>query len=179
MRITMKTRRIARDGIMLAMLIICSQLSIPLPMVPLTMQTFAVGLVATMLPVGETLLIIATYLIIGIAGIPVFANYTGGIAIINSPMGGYLIGFLVYGLLTSGFLKFTKFSSLHLIIANVIGASAQLLIGSLWLMYFNHLHLGSALLIGFVAFIVPGIIKIGLIWAVAKQLNAIQIFQRA
>ena len=175
----MKTRRIARDGIMLAMLIICSQLSIPLPMVPLTMQTFAVGLVATILPVGETLLIISTYLIIGIAGIPVFANYTGGIAIINSPMGGYLIGFLVYGLLTSGYLKFAKFSSPHLIIANVIGASSQLLIGSLWLMYFNHLHLGSAFLIGFVAFIVPGIIKISLIWAVAKQLNAIQIFRRA
>lgn len=173
----MKTHRLTRDAIMLSILIICSQLSIPLPLVPLTMQTFAVGLVATMLPVGETLLIISTYLIMGIAGIPVFANYTGGIAVVNSAMGGYLIGFLIYGLLTSGYLKLTKFSSVHLIIANAIGASAQLLVGSLWLMLFNHLQLGNALVIGFVAFLVPGIIKIILIWMVAKQLHTIPAFQ--
>ncbi|WP_283587464.1 biotin transporter BioY [Limosilactobacillus viscerum] len=169
----MNTKRITRGAVMLALLIICSQLSIPLPGVPLTLQTFAVGLIATLLPVTDTLLVIISYLILGIIGLPIFANYTGGIGIIYSAVGGYLLGFIAYGLLTSGMLSYCQFSRLNVIIANLIGAAVQLLLGTLWLMYFNHLGFGPALLAGFVPFIIPGLIKIYLVMTIAQRLEAV------
>lgn len=171
------SRRLTFDAIMLALLIICSQLSIPLPGVPLTLQTFAVGLLASLLPVTDTLIVIALYIFLGAIGLPVFANYTAGLGVIYSAMGGYIIGFLIEGMLISGILHWRGFGRINIIIANIIGAAVQLLIGSLWLMAFNHVTLLHALMVGFVPFIVPGLIKVYLIYLVAWRLDKVIAFQ--
>lgn len=174
----MKTKQITQNATMLALLIICSQLSIPLPAIPLTLQTFAVGLIATLMPLQNGLIIICGYLILGTIGLPVFANFTGGVAVIASPLGGYLIGFIVYGLLTSKMLEQRELSWINIINANLLGSMAQLLIGSFWLMLVSHLTIRVALLSGFVPFIVPAIIKIYLVGLVAIRLQKIVSIER-
>lgn len=171
------SRRITFDAIMLVLLIICSQLSIPLPGVPLTLQTFAVGLIATLLPATDTLIVIAMYIVLGALGLPVFANYTAGLGVIYSAMGGYIIGFLIEGLIISGLLQWRGFARINVIVANIIGAAVQLFIGSIWLMAFNHVTLLHALLVGFVPFIIPGLIKVYLIYLVAWRLAKVVSFQ--
>lgn len=173
----LSSRRITFAAIMLVLLIICSQLSIPLPGVPLTLQTFAVGLIATLLPATDTMIVIALYILLGAIGLPVFANYTAGLGIIYSAMGGYIIGFLVEGLIISGLLQWRGFDRLNVIAANIIGAAVQLFIGSLWLMPFNHVSFLHALLVGFVPFIIPGLIKVYLIYLVAWRLAKVVSFQ--
>ncbi len=69
---------ISLAGIMLALLIVCSQLTIPLPVIPLTLQTFAVGLLASILPLRYSLQTILVYLLLGFIGLPIFANFKGG-----------------------------------------------------------------------------------------------------
>lgn len=169
----MNTKRITQDAVLLALLIICSQLAIPLPGVPLTLQTFAVGLVATLLPVSDTLLVLSGYLILGVSGLPVFANYTSGIGVLDSAVGGYLLGFLIYGLLTSGLLSWLNYSRVNIIIANLLGATVQLLVGTLWLMQFSHLSINAAMVSGFLPFVVPGLIKIYLVLVIARRLQAV------
>lgn len=171
------SRRLTFNAVMLGLLIICSQLSIPLPGVPLTLQTFAVGLIATLLPATDTMIVIALYILLGAIGLPVFANYTAGLGIIYSAMGGYIIGFLIEGFIISTLLQWCGFYRINIIAANIIGAAAQLFIGSLWLMAFNHVTLLHALLVGFVPFIVPGLIKIYLIYLVAWRLAKVVSFQ--
>lgn len=171
------TRPLTFNAVMIALLIICSQLSIPLPGVPLTLQTFAVGLIATLLPTTDTLIVIALYILLGTLGLPVFANYTAGLGVIYSAMGGYIIGFLIEGLVISGLLQWRGFTRLDIIVANIIGAAVQLFVGSCWLMVFNHVTLFHALLIGFVPFIIPGLIKIYLIYMVAWRLAKVVSFQ--
>ncbi|KLK97640.1 Biotin transporter [Lactococcus lactis subsp. lactis] len=58
-----------------AIIAVLSPLSIPIGIVPVTLQTLAVGLVATVLKARETFFAILLYLLLGFIGIPVF---TGG-----------------------------------------------------------------------------------------------------
>ena len=56
-----------------------AQIVIPIGAVPITLQTFAVGLVAAILKPREATLAATLYLIIGAIGLPVFAGGGGGL----------------------------------------------------------------------------------------------------
>ncbi|RME28905.1 MAG: biotin transporter BioY [Candidatus Zixiibacteriota bacterium] len=79
------------------LLIGSAYLSIPLPFspVPVTGQTFAVLLVAMALGRVRATGVVLAYLLEGIAGLPVFAGGSLGIARLAGPTGGYLLGFLL------------------------------------------------------------------------------------
>ncbi|MCX7798716.1 MAG: biotin transporter BioY [Fimbriimonadales bacterium] len=78
-----------------ALTAIGAQVQIPFVPVPFTLQTFAV--LATALALGSRLAVAsqATYLLAGAAGLPVFAGFSGGLAKLAGPTGGYLLGFVV------------------------------------------------------------------------------------
>jgi biotin transport system substrate-specific component len=85
-----------------ALVAVSAQVSIPLPFtpVPITGQTFAVLLVGS--AYGGTLggITLATYLLIGLLGAPVFADQTSGIDVLVGPTGGYLVGFALAAIIT-------------------------------------------------------------------------------
>ncbi|MGQ4823869.1 biotin transporter BioY, partial [Enterococcus faecalis] len=78
-----------------AIISVLSQMTIPFGLVPLTGQTFAIGLTATFLGRKLGLISVGVYLLLGLIGLPVFSGMTGGIAVLFGPTGGYLIGFLL------------------------------------------------------------------------------------
>ena len=86
---------------MVTLLIVCSWLSIPLP-IPVTLQTFGLFLLGGLLPPKQRLATVAVYLMLGAIGLPVFASFQGGVGILFGPTGGFLLGFfpavLVMGL---------------------------------------------------------------------------------
>lgn len=63
--------------------------------VPITLQTFAVMLAGTVLGARRGALAVLLYLAVGLAGLPVFAQGTGGLAVIGKPSFGYLVAFPV------------------------------------------------------------------------------------
>lgn len=156
---------------LLAILIVCSQLTLPLPMVPLTMQTFAIGMIASLSSVSSSFWIVSTYILAGIVGLPVFAGFTGGLSIIISPLGGYIIGFLFYAVLTASILNKLPSNFWSITIANCLGALVQLLVGTLWLMMISHLTMKVAFMTGFTAFLIPGIIKIVLVSVITEKIQ--------
>ena len=83
-------------GLFAAVLAILSQLAIPMPgAVPLTLQTFGVALCAYVLGWKLGTLSYLVYFLLGLAGVPVFSNFTGGINKLFGPTGGFLIGFFL------------------------------------------------------------------------------------
>jgi biotin transport system substrate-specific component len=85
----------AMAGVFAAVMAVLSQLSIPLPTpVPLTMSLFAVFLIATALAPRLAVLAQAAYLMLGAAGLPVFAGFKGGIAALLGPTGGFLMAYV-------------------------------------------------------------------------------------
>lgn len=61
--------------------------------VPITLQTFAVLLAGVVLGARRGALAVGLYLAVGLAGLPVFAQGTGGLAVVAGPSFGYLIAF--------------------------------------------------------------------------------------
>lgn len=116
-----------------------AQFYFPLPFspVPITGQTFAVLLLAALYGHNRGGLTVLTYLILGIAGRPVFASGTFGIATIIGPTGGYLVGFLpaayIVGFLSKkGWDRKVWTTATSMIIGNVI----IYLVGTTWLSRF-------------------------------------------
>src|SRR5688572_33337055 len=73
---------------------ICAQITIHLPLVPITMQTFAVLAVGAAFGMRLGAATLALYVLEGTLGLPVFAEFRAGPAVLMGPTGGYLIGFL-------------------------------------------------------------------------------------
>lgn len=74
------------------------------PLVPVTLQTFFVLLAGAMLGPRDGMIAVLCYVGVGIAGGPVFALGSGGLAYLAGPTAGYLVGFVaaagVVGLVT-------------------------------------------------------------------------------
>ena len=76
-----------------------ARVSIPVPgsPVPITGQTFGVLLVGGALGFRRGLIGVALYVLLGVVGLPFFAEGKGGLTVIWGATGGYLIGFMVAG----------------------------------------------------------------------------------
>ena len=87
------TRDLARVAMGVALIAVCSWLSIPMT-VPFTLQTFAVCLVTALFGLRLGLWTVVCYLLLGAVGAPVFAGFNGGLSALMGPTGGYIVGFL-------------------------------------------------------------------------------------
>lgn len=71
--------------------------------VPITLQTLAVGLCGLVLGPWRGAAAVLLYLAVGLVGIPVFAEFSGGLGVLAGPSAGYLLSFPLAALLI-GFL---------------------------------------------------------------------------
>jgi biotin transport system substrate-specific component len=85
-----------------AFVALAAQVSIPLGFtpVPLTGQTFAVVLVGAALGSVRGAASLMLYLVVGIAGVPVYAQHKHGWTVFSGATGGYIVGFVAAALLT-------------------------------------------------------------------------------
>ncbi|KXC06888.1 biotin transporter BioY [Microbacterium hominis] len=97
-RPTDRARVVALDAALVlagaAFVAILAQVEVPLWPVPITGQTLAVVVVGAALGARRGAAALATYLVAGLAGLPVFAGFTGTIAAVAKPSFGFIIGFV-------------------------------------------------------------------------------------
>ncbi|QOC27508.1 biotin transporter BioY [Microbacterium hominis] len=97
-RPTDRARAVALDAALVlagaAFVAILAQVEVPLWPVPITGQTLAVVVVGAALGARRGAAALATYLVAGLAGLPVFAGFTGTIAAVAKPSFGFIIGFV-------------------------------------------------------------------------------------
>lgn len=97
-----KIRQITFVSIFVAIITVISQISIPTPSgVPLTLQIFAVAFCGYYLDVKQAAAGIIVYLLLGLAGAPVFSGFRGGIYVLLGPSGGFIWGFIFVSILCS------------------------------------------------------------------------------
>ncbi|EUJ47236.1 biotin transporter BioY [Paenilisteria rocourtiae] len=154
-----KLKQLIINALFAVIIAILAQVTIPIGPIPLTGQTFAVGLAATILGARNATIAVAVYVFLGAIGIPVFAGMTAGLGIIFGPTGGFLIGFLFNAYITGYLIEKTNFSILPAIFANIIGTFVTLLFGVIWLKFSGDLSWTTAFTAGAIPFILPGILK--------------------
>lgn len=161
--------RLQDAGLVLAgvgVVALLAQVTIPLPLVPITGQTLGVILVGAALGSRRGATALLTYLLIGLAGAPVFAEFSGGPASVLSPSFGFLLGFVPAAFVAGWFAERAWDRTPLLAMAGFVAASAvPFLVGVPYLaMILNavmgaELGLGGVLAAGLWPFIPGGLVK--------------------
>lgn len=88
--------QVALAGVFAALIAVCSMLP-PIPVggfgVPITLQTFAVMLTGLVLGARLGFLAVLLYVVVGLAGLPVFSGFNAGLGVLAGPSAGYLLAF--------------------------------------------------------------------------------------
>ena len=138
---------------------ILTQISIPLPSVPITMQVFAVALCGLVL--GKRLGFISQiiYVLLGTIGLPVFTHFRGGIGMILGPTGGFILSFPIIAFVVGYFSE--KFKSTRGIIFGMIcSLLISYIIGTLQFCLVTNSDVVKGITICVVPFIIVDIIKL-------------------
>ncbi|QDZ15134.1 biotin transporter BioY [Humibacter ginsenosidimutans] len=155
-----------------AVVAVSAQISVPLWPVPVTGQTLAVLLVGASLGAWRGPASLALYLVAGLAGLPIFAEFTGGPASVFSPSFGFIIGFIPAAALI-GWLSERAWDRRPVLAA--LGFLAASLVPFLFGLPYLGLMLArlglphdftAVMAAGFTPFIIGGIVK----WAIAAAL---------
>lgn len=158
----MSTKNMAVCGLMTAVMCIFAPLSIPLPgnLVPISLGVFVLYLSAYVLNWKYAVLSCFLYLLIGMAGLPVFSGYGSGLAKVAGPTGGYLIGYVFISFIC-GFVN-EKFSGkMYMsVLGMVAGLALTYAFGTLWFSVQQHMGFGASLAMCVYPFLIGDGIKI-------------------
>ena len=146
-----------------AFVALAAQVSIKLGFtpVPLTGQTFAVLLVGAALGSTRGALSLLLYLVVGIAGVPVYADHKHGWSVFSGATGGYIVGFVVAATLTGWLAERSwdkRFSSS--ISAMLTGSVVIYICGVAWLHHFLGVNWSTTLDDGLYPFVPGDMLKV-------------------
>ncbi len=167
-------RKLAMMAMLVALLVVCSQIAVPVGSVPITAQTLAVMLIGLLLSPKYAVATVLVWVLAGGIGLPFFANFKSGFGVLLGPTGGYIYGFVISALLISLLAKGGKgFSWPRSIIACVVGTAFAYLFGAIQLKMLLELpSFTAAFVAGGVPYVFFEPIKIALAAIVAKVADA-------
>jgi biotin transport system substrate-specific component len=143
-----------------ALLTLSAKINLPLPYVPMTLQTLVVLVIGAAYGArlgGATVL---AYLAEGAIGLPVFAGPVGGLAPLLGPTAGYLIGFVAAAFATGWLSERGWDRSVPLLfVAMGLGHLIILGCGFVWLALGIKLGFAKAWLVGISPFVAASLIK--------------------
>jgi biotin transport system substrate-specific component len=143
-----------------ALLTLSAKINLPLPYVPMTLQTLVVLVIGAAYGWRLGTATIIVYLVEGALGLPVFAGPAGGLAPLMGPTAGYLFGFVAAAGTTGWFSERGWDRSVPLLfVAMAIGHIIILGCGFVWLAFGMKLGAGKAWLVGIAPFVAASVIK--------------------
>ena len=146
-------------------LAVMAQIAFPIPgsPVPFTGQTLGVLLLGTAYGAGLGFSTVAFYLLMGMAGAPIFSSGTSGIERIVGPTGGYLVGMLISSLVLGALAGRKWDQKIKTVIPTmIIGNLVIFAIGLLWLNQYTGQSWLWTFEKGFTQFVFGEIIKIAI-----------------
>ena len=144
------------------LLFAASQVEIPLEPISITLQTVAVMLLGLTYSPRRALAAHLVWIGLGGMGFPMFYGFSGGLDILVGPTAGYIMGFVVSTYLMATLkeklaLKGWFFDALLCLMGTII----IFIFGVIWLSYL--IGFSNALIHGVLPFILPGLVKAGLL----------------
>jgi biotin transport system substrate-specific component len=143
-----------------ALLMLSAKINLPLPYVPMTLQTLVVLMIGAAYGWRLGTATVIAYLAEGAIGLPVFAGPVGGLAPLLGPTAGYLAGFVAAAFIT-GWLSERGWdrSVPRLFVAMGLGHIVILAAGFAWLAFGMKLGVEKAWLVGIAPFVAASLIK--------------------
>jgi biotin transport system substrate-specific component len=167
-RVGTRARHIALIVLGALLIYLTARIAIPVPgsPVPVTGQTFGVLLVGGALGLRRGVASIALYVLIGLVGLPFFAEGKGGVQVILGATGGYLVGFVLAAALVGRLAELGWDRRILAAIAAMLLANAVIyVVGVPWLMVVAKMDLAAGIANGLTPFLVGDAIKLLLVAA--------------
>lgn len=162
-RVGTRARHIALIVLGALLVYLTARVVFPVPgsPVPVTGQTFGVLLVGGALGLRRGVASVALYVLIGLIGLPFFAEGKSGVQVIAGARGGYIVGFIVAAALVGRLAELGWDRR----IVGAIGAMALgnvviYLLGVPWLMYVTGMELSEGIRNGLTPFLVGDALKL-------------------
>ncbi len=152
--------QMAVAALMTGLMCILGPLSIPIGAVPISFTNFAVYITVYLLGTKLGSVSYCVYLLIGMAGLPVFSAYSGGIAKLAGPTGGYLIGFILMSVISGLFIDKCHGKPVFSILGMVLGTFIAYLFGTVWFIAEAKCTLWYALTVCVFPFLIGDAVKI-------------------
>jgi biotin transport system substrate-specific component len=154
-------RKMVYAALFASMTAVGAYISIPVGMVPVTLQTLFVILAGAVLGARWGMLSMFIYVLLGIVGLPVFSGGSSGLGVLAGPTGGYIIGFILAALVI-GYLfeNFQNRSIAGMVAIFLVGMIAIYVPGYFQLMYVASLGVQESFALGVAPFIPGAAIKI-------------------
>ena len=154
-------------------------LSIPLYPVPLTLQDLFMNLAGLLLGARLGAVSQIVYVLLGTAGLPVFAGGKAGLGVLLGPTGGYLIGFIAGACVIGGVRQMRKAPGPGwLLLAVAAGHAAMYALGAAQLSLVAHLSWRKTIMAGVLPFLPGDALKcaasIMVFGRIAKHLKALR-----
>ncbi|MDD5916682.1 MAG: biotin transporter BioY [Clostridiales bacterium] len=152
-----------------AVICILSPLSIPIGAVPISLSVFAVACVAAVIG-RKSCISVLLYIVIGAAGLPVFAKFAAGLGVITGATGGYIIGYIPLALMIGAAADSdAKLPASVLLYAG--GLFCCYTLGTAWFMFVTESSLKYALSVCVIPFISPDAIKLVAAGAIGSRIR--------
>ncbi len=164
------TKELVICSIFASLTAILTQISIPLPAIPLTMQVFAIALSGLILGKRLGFISIIIYVLLGAIGLPVFAQFSGGIGVILGPTGGFIIAFPIMAFIIGYFSEKYK-STMGIAVGMLLSLVVSYIIGTLYFCMVAKSDFITGLTLCVLPFVVADIIKLSLATIVGRSVS--------
>lgn len=164
-------RQLCFIALMSAVMCLLGPLSIPIGPVPISVMTFIIYLAVYLLGMKMGTISCLVYLLLGFAGVPVFAGYTGGAAKLLGPTGGYLAGYIVLTIVSGFIIEKFSYQRIWCILGMILGTAALYLFGTAWFVILMKCDIGYALSACVVPFLIGDMAKIILAVLVGQEVR--------
>lgn len=166
-----KTILITMCALFAALLAVCSQIQIPLEFIPINLALFVVYLAGIILGPWAGASSVSVFVLLGVAGVPVFAGFKGGLGAITGPTGGYIVGYIFAALVTGFVVRITNDKIYMMIIACVVGMAVCYILGTVWFIILTKMSVAKAISLCVVPFLPGDAIKIVLAAVTGNRLK--------
>lgn len=170
-----KTAEMTRMALMVAMNCVSAYIIIPLPfsLSPIALQTLIVNLTGYVLNAKQAFMTMLVYLLVGLAGVPVFTGGSAGPGKLFGPTGGYIIGFLFTAVFLAYF-RGEKYSfKRYALLGCVIGIPLIYVFGVVQLKLITGMGWDKAIITGALPFIPLDIVKCLAAAVIAYPINRV------
>ncbi len=167
-------KQITLTGLMTAVICLLAPLSLNIPIspVPISLGYLAVYFVLSVLGMKLGVLSVVAYILLGLAGIPVFTGFTGGPGKLLGPTGGYIVGYIFMALICGYFVdRWEKHLRME-ILGMILGSAVCYLFGTVWLAWMASYTFPQALAAGVLPYVPFDLIKLAAGLAVGRQLRS-------
>ena len=147
-------------ALFVALIALGAFIAIPIGPVPIVLQNMFVLLAGLLLGPRWGTACVGVYLLIGLAGLPVFAGGTSGVGKLFGPTGGYLLGYIPAVFATGLVSKLLRGGYIANIIALVIGSAIVYACGVTGLKYALSMSWDKAMAVGMYPFLIGDALKI-------------------